>query len=111
MIAKVIETGEIIEVKRLRPGTYLRLLEDGETVVEYDEDELDFGEKYSGPLICGKILNIRRKSYKQGKDDLLNKAVEWLKENLAKETTILACGSVTINFNNVIEKFKKAMED
>ena len=42
MKAKVIETGEIIEVKSLYPVTYSRLDCNGKVIEEYDEDELEF---------------------------------------------------------------------
>jgi hypothetical protein len=42
MKAKVIETGEIIDVKRLCCVTYSRLDCNGKIIGEYDEDELDF---------------------------------------------------------------------
>ena len=41
MKAKVIETGEIIDVKILRPIIYSRL-SGGKIIEEYDEDELEF---------------------------------------------------------------------
>ncbi len=42
MKAKVIETGEIIDVKCLCCVTYSRLDCNGKIIEEYDEDELDF---------------------------------------------------------------------
>ena len=42
MKAKVIETGEIIEVKSLYSPTYSRLDCNGKIIEEYDEDELIF---------------------------------------------------------------------
>ena len=42
MKAKVIETGEIIEVKSLYSPTYSRLDCNGIIIEEYDEDELEF---------------------------------------------------------------------
>ena len=42
MKAKVIETGEIIEVKSLYSPTYSRLDCNGKIIEEYDEDELEF---------------------------------------------------------------------
>lgn len=42
MKARVIETGEIIEVKSLYSPTYSRLDCNGKIIEEYDEDELEF---------------------------------------------------------------------
>jgi hypothetical protein len=42
MKAKVIETGEIIEVKSLYSPIYSRLDCNGKIISEYDEDELEF---------------------------------------------------------------------
>lgn len=42
MKAKVIETGEIIEVKSLYSPVYSRLDCNGKIIEEYDEDELEF---------------------------------------------------------------------
>lgn len=61
MKAKVIETGEIIDVKCLRPVIYSRL-SGGKIIEEYDEDELEF-------------LNVSNKP----KMISLDKACEWLK--------------------------------
>lgn len=41
MKAKIIETGEIIDVQRLYPVTYSRLDCNGKIIEEYDEDELE----------------------------------------------------------------------
>ena len=41
MIAKVIKTGEIIEVKCLYPTVYSRLDGNGKIFEEYDEDEIE----------------------------------------------------------------------
>lgn len=45
MKAKVIETGEIINVQCLYPTTYSRLDCNGKIIEEYDEDELEFEPK------------------------------------------------------------------
>ena len=45
MKARVIETGEIIEVKALYPFFYLRLDCNGKIIEEYDEDGLEFISK------------------------------------------------------------------
>ncbi len=37
--------------------------------------------------------------------------IEWLEENLAKETSVIGNGNVTIKFRGAIEAFKKAMEE
>lgn len=44
-------------------------------------------------------------------DAFIDKACEWLEENLAKETSVIGNGIVTINFRGAIEAFKKAMEE
>lgn len=62
MKARVIETGEIIEVQSLYPVTYSRLDCNGKIIEEYDEDELEF------------ILNIN-----SSKMVSLNKVCEYLK--------------------------------
>ena len=40
---------------------------------------------------------------------IIDNACKWLEENLAKETSIVASGTVNINFENVIRQFKKEM--
>ena len=49
MKAKVIETGEIIEVKSLYSPIYSRLDCNGKIISEYDEDELEFITNYNKP--------------------------------------------------------------
>lgn len=61
MKAKVIETGEIIDVKCLYPTTYSRLDCNGKIFEEYDEDELEFEP---GPKMVS-----------------LDKICEWVKEH------------------------------
>ena len=41
---------------------------------------------------------------------MIDKACEWLEENLAKETSLLCSGIVHVNFNSAIRKFKQAMK-
>ncbi len=43
-------------------------------------------------------------------DAFVEKAVEWLSNNLAKETSVIASGIVSVDFKNVIEQFQKAMK-
>ena len=43
-------------------------------------------------------------------DAFIEKAVEWLSNNLAKETSLIASGIVNVDFKNVIEQFQKAMK-
>ena len=61
MKAKVIETGEIIEVKSLYSPTYSRLDCNGKIIEEYDADELEFEP---GPKMVS-----------------LDKICEWVKEH------------------------------
>lgn len=58
---------------------------------------------------CPQIQTLED-GYDLGYKEAVNKACEWLEENLVKETTIIACGSASINFENVIKQFKKAMQ-
>jgi len=92
MTAKVIETGEIVNVTPY--PTWYKEDGQGPDRREFDEDELEFIPNPNAPKWVS-----------------LDKAVDWLEENLAKETAVLVSGIVTINFNNVIEKFKEAMEE
>ena len=64
MKARVIETGEIIEVKSLYSPIYSRLDCNGKIIEEYDEDELEF---IPNPNIQKMIP--------------LDKAVKWLNEH------------------------------
>lgn len=41
---------------------------------------------------------------------LIEKACEWLENNLADKTSVLYSGVVSINFDNVLKDFRKAME-
>ncbi len=43
-------------------------------------------------------------------DFIIDNACKWLEENLARETTIIASGTVHINFENVIRQFRKTMK-
>lgn len=64
MKARVIETGEIIEVKSLYSPVYSHLDCNGKIIAEYDEDELEFiSDKNDFKMIS------------------LNKAKEWLEKH------------------------------
>lgn len=67
MKAKVIETGEIIDVHCLYPTTYSRLDANGKIFEEYDADELEFEP---GPKMVS-----------------LDKICEWVKINMYKYDT------------------------
>ena len=56
MKAKVIETGEIIDVQCLYPVTYSRLDCNGKIIEEYDEDELEFPKEKATK---SKIMDIK----------------------------------------------------
>ena len=45
------------------------------------------------------------------KEETIKKAVAWLEDNIVKETEVIAGGPVSIRFNGLLEKFKKAMEN
>lgn len=66
MKAKVIETGEIIEVKSLYSPTYSRLDCNGKIIEEYDEDELEFepGPKMvSLDKVCEYLKTLKFQAY------------------------------------------------
>jgi hypothetical protein len=67
MKAKVIETGEIIEVVSLYSPIYSRLDCNGKIVSEYDEDELEFISNSDKPKMVS-----------------LDKICEWIKNNAHK---------------------------
>ena len=45
-----------------------------------------------------------------GKKEIIDKACEWLENNLARETPIITGGYAHINFENAIKDFRKYME-
>jgi len=65
MKARVIETGEIIEVKSLYSPIYSRLDCNGKIVSEYDEDELEFLSNPDKPKMVSldKICEWVKKHY------------------------------------------------
>ena len=66
MKARVIETGEIIEVKSLYSPTYSRLDCNGKIIEEYDEDELEFepGPKMvSLDKVCEYLKTLKFQAY------------------------------------------------
>ena len=65
MKAKVIETGEIIEVVSLYSPIYSRLDCNGKIVSEYDEDELEFISNSDKPKMVS-----------------LDKVCEWIEANM-----------------------------
>lgn len=66
MKARVIETGEIIEVKSLYSPIYSRLDCNGKIIEEYDEDELEFepGPKMvSLDKVCEYLKTLKFQAY------------------------------------------------
>lgn len=49
--------------------------------------------------------------YKWTKKRAIKMVYDWLKENIVKETSIIYFGPININFNEVINKLKKEMEN
>lgn len=45
------------------------------------------------------------------KKETIEKACEWLENNLSQEVSVISGGYVHINFENSIKEFRKAMED
>ncbi len=93
MKARVIETGEIVEVKRLYPTIYSRLDENHRIAEEYCDDEIELIDK-------PKMVSIK-------------KVCEWLIENMHDYFNGDSEFAVTNDFitcDEFIEKFIKEME-
>ena len=45
------------------------------------------------------------------REETVKKMVDWLEDNITKETEVIAGGPVSIRFNGLLEKFKKAMRE
>ena len=93
MKARVIETGEIVEVKRLYPTIYSRLDENHRIAEEYCDDEIELIDK-------PKMVSIQ-------------KVCEWLIENMDNYydgDSEFAIASGFIKRDEFIENFIKAME-
>lgn len=94
MKARVIETGEIVEVKRLYPTVYSRLDKNNKIAEEYYDDEIELIDK--------------------PKKVSINKVCEWLIENMHDYFNGDSEFAVTNDFitcDEFIENFKKAMEE
>jgi len=72
MKARVIETGEIIEVKSLYSPIYSRLDCNGKIIEEYDEDELEFIPNPNRPKmvsideVCDYLKSLTYQEYPGG---------------------------------------------
>ncbi len=64
---------------------------------------------------CGKILQLRRRAYKKGYDKAIEKACEWLKENISHYVTIGHTDwyktELLIEKEELTAELKKAMEE
>lgn len=93
MKARVIETGEIVEVKRLYPTIYSRLDKNNKIAEEYYDDEIELIDK--------------------PKKVSINKVCEWLIENMYDYydgDIEFAIASGFVKRDEFIENFIKAME-
>lgn len=94
MKARVIETGEIVEVKRLYPTVYSRLDKNNKIAEEYYDDEIELIDK-------PKKVSIQ-------------KVCKWLENNMHDYFNGDSEFAVTNDFitcDEFIENFKKAMEE
>lgn len=69
MKARVIETGEIVNVKCLCPITYSRLDCNGKIIEEYDEEELEFESRtklVSLDKVCDYLKSFTYQEYPGG---------------------------------------------
>ena len=69
MKARVIETGEIIDVKCLCPITYSRLDCNGKIIEKYDEEELEFESRtklVSLDKVCDYLKSLTYQEYPGG---------------------------------------------
>lgn len=93
MKARVIETGEIIEVKFLYSPIYSRLDCNGKIISEYDEDELEFIENPNKPKMVS-----------------LDKVCEWIKNNAHKYIYFDEGNTEWYDHDECIEDLKKEFE-
>ena len=93
MKARVIETGEIIEVKSLYSPIYSRLDCNGKIVSEYDADELEF------------IPNPNK-----SKMVSLDKICEWIKNNAHKYIYFDEGNTEWYDHDECIEELRKEFE-
>ena len=97
MKAKVIETGEVIDVQCLYSVRYSRLDCNGKIMEEYYEDELEILPNPNRPKMVS-----------------LDKAVEWLEDNIDDKYihfTLDGCRDPEILRCKISEDFKKEMEE
>ncbi len=93
MKARVIETGEIIEVKSLYSPTYSRLDCNGKIIEEYNEDELEFIPNPNRPKMVS-----------------LDKVCEWIKNNAHKYIYFDEGNTEWYDHDECIEDLKKEFE-
>ena len=55
--------------------------------------------------------SVARMVAEKMKQQMINKAIEWLENNLSQEVSIISGGYVHINFENSIKEFRKALEE
>lgn len=48
----------------------------------------------------------QRETYNIAYEKALNDAYKWLEDNMGKELTVIGSGVVSINYKNVLDKFK-----
>lgn len=93
MKARVIETGEIIEVKSLYSPIYSRLDYNGKIIEEYNEDELEFIPNPNRPKMVS-----------------LDKVCEWIKNNAHKYIYFDEGNTEWYDHDECIEDLKKEFE-
>ena len=93
MKARVIETGEIIEVKSLYSPIYSRLDCNGKIISEYDADELEFIPNHNKPKMVS-----------------LDKICEWIKNNAHKYIYFDEGNTEWYDHDECIEDLKKEFE-
>lgn len=117
LLSKDSESGEILDYWLLKDETdntnvkYLKESVVNDIITVAEDHAYMAGANWQSKQDETLIEHIELSAYSSGFRDAVDKACEWLKNNLSQKTSVISGGCVHINFDNAIEEFRKAMED
>ena len=101
-------TTDFIE-KNNRIPTYSEAIEYGRNIAS--EQAMKYLHEHHSPSEVSDFQAAMNIAVAKAIDSTINKACEWLENNLSQEVSVISGGYVHINFENSIKEFRKALEE
>ena len=95
--------------KNNRTPTFIDAIEYGRNIAS--EQAMKYLHEHHSPSEVSDFQAAMNIAVAKAIDSTINKACEWLENNLSQEVSVISGGYVHINFENSIKEFRKALEE